>query len=308
MLDASIDQALYIAMRLEQTCHQLAIFLEVVRRGSVTRAAEALVLSQPSVSAQLKTLERSLGISLFTKVGRGIQLTEGGEIVADYARRIFGLAEELAATMADLQGLATGRLIVGASTTAGEYLLPEALGRFKKLYPGIEIQLQIANTRRVVERILSVDLDLGFIGEDITDPRLVQLPYRDDELVPVVAATHPLAGRRNPPPDEVVAQGLIVRESGSATRATAARHLMVLGLAPLIIMELGSNEAIKRAVATGYGVAFLSRGSIEPECRAGLLAVVDCPALVSQRSFHIIYRRDKRLTRPEAAFLEFAQR
>lgn len=295
-------------MRLEQTCHQLAIFLEVVRRGSVTRAAEALVLSQPSVSAQLKTLERSLGIPLFTRVGRGIQLTEGGEIVAQYARRIFGLAEELAESVADLQGLATGRLIVGASTTVGEYLLPEALGHFKQAYPGIEIHLQIANTQRIVARILSVDLDLGFVGEEVTDARLVRLPYRDDEVVPVVAATHPLAGLRNPPPEDVVAQGLIVRESGSATRATAERHLTALGLRPPTIMELGSNEAIKRAVATGHGVAFLSRGSIEPERRAGLLAVVDSSSLVSHRSFSIIYRRDKRLTSPEAAFLEFTQK
>ena len=294
-------------MRLEQSCHQLAIFLEVVRWGSVTRAAEALILSQPSVSAQIKTLERSLGVPLFAKAGRGIRLTEAGEIVAEYARRIFGLAEELAETVADLRGLAVGRLVLGASTTPAEYLLPETLGRFKRVYPGIAIELRIANTQRIVERILAFELDLGFIGEEVVDDRLVRLSYRDDEIVPVVAANHPLAEARDPAPDEVVAPGLIVREAGSATRATAERHLATLGLHPPIMMELGSNEAIKRAVATGSGLAFLSRGSIEPECRAGLLAVIDAPALVTRRSFWVVYRRDKRLTGPETAFLEFAQ-
>ena len=296
-----------MSMRLEQTCHQLAIFLEVVRWGSVTRAAEALVLSQPSVSAQIKTLERSLGVPLFAKEGRGIRLTEAGEIVADYARRIFGLADELADTVADLRGLAAGRLVLGASTTPAEYLLPETLGRFKRIYPGIAIELRIANTQRIVERILAFDLDLGFVGEEVADDRLIRLPYREDEIVPVVAADHPLARAGNLSPEEATAPGLIVREAGSATRATAERHLAGLGLRPAIVMELGSNEAIKRAVATGSGIALLSRGSVEPECRAGLLTVVDAPALTTHRSFWIIYRRDKRLTGPETAFLEFAQ-
>lgn len=294
-------------MHLEQHAHQLAVFLAVVREGSVTRAAEALVISQPAVSAQIKVLERACGTPLLARAGRGIQLTEAGEIVAGYARRIFGLAEELSETLADLRGLAAGRLVLGASTTAGEYLLPETLGRFKTLHPGMTIELRIANTHRIVERILAFDLDLGFVGEDIGDERLIQSHYRDDEIVPVVATGHPLAAAGDLAPADAVAPGLIVRETGSATRATAERRLAELGLQPRVVMELGSNEAIKRAVATGSGIALLSRGSIEPERQAGLLAVVDCPALVTRRSFWVIYRQDKRLTACEAAFIEFAQ-
>lgn len=293
-------------MRLEDICHQLAVFLEVVRHGSVTRAAETLVISQPAVSTQVRSLERALGVTLFTRDGRGIRLTEAGAIVADYAGRIFGLAGELAEVAADLQGLSAGRLVLGASTTAGEYLLPETLGRFKRAYPGITIELQIANTRRIVDRIVAFDLDLGFIGEDVADDRLIREPYREDEIVPVVAADHPILRRPDAALAEILGLGLIVREPGSATRAAAERHLDQLGQRPAVEMELGSNEAIKRAVAAGAGLAFLSRGSVDPEVRAGLLAVVDRSELVTRRSFWVVYRRGKRLTGPESAFLDFA--
>lgn len=293
-------------MRLDQCCHQLVIFLEVAQCGSVTRAAEILVMSQPAVSAQVSALERALGMPLLERRGRGIQLTHAGELVALYARRIFGLADELSATLDDLRGLATGRLVLGSSTTVGEYLLPETLGRFNRDYPGIAIELRIANTQRTVERILDHSLDLAFIGEQVAHERLVQMPYCEDEVVPVVAAGHPLAGRSNVPPEDVMAPGLIVREAGSATRATAERHLRSLGLRPAVLLELGSNEAVKRAVRAGAGVAFLSRRSIEAERLAGLLAVVDAPALVSRRAFQVIYRRDKRLSIAETAFLRFA--
>ncbi len=293
-------------MHLEHVCHQLAIFLEVARCESVTRAADTLVMSQPAVSAQVKALERELGVPLLQRVGRGVQLTEAGAIVADYARRIFGLAEELTTTIDDVRGLASGRLVLGSSTTVGEYLLPETLGRFNLAHPGIAVELRIANTLRTVHEILNFSLDLGFIGEELSDERLVQQPYREDEVVPVVAAGHPLARGRNLPPDEVVLPGVVVREAGSATRATAERHLASLGLQPRILLELGSNEAVKRAVGSGVGVGFLSRRSIEAERLAGLLVVVDAPALVSRRTFQVIYRRDKHLTAAETAFLTFA--
>src|SRR5581483_9045501 len=139
---------------LAESLHQLHIFYVVVRTGTISAAAEALYLTQPAVSIQVKRLESRLGLALMERRGRRLTLTDAGAVVYDYARRIFGLVEELERDLADRQALRHGRLVVGASTTVGEYLLPEVLGRYRERFPGTELTLTIANTAHVIDMVL----------------------------------------------------------------------------------------------------------------------------------------------------------
>lgn len=305
--------------------HQLELFYAVARQGSVTRAAEQLHISQPAVSAQLAELERALGVPLLARLagGRGVRLTEAGLLVYEHAARIFALAEDLERGIADLNGLRSGQLIVGASTTLGEYLLPPALGRFKVRYPDVMVDLKISNTSRITELVRRGELDLGFVGEVAGVAELAVEPFTEDTLVVIAAPHHPLLkqprGAVSVTPGTVVTpvtpvamkdlqqHGFIAREAGSATRNVAERYLRSHGIEPQVLMELGSNEAVKHAVAAGLGIAVLSRFAIQVELRAGTLCEVPVANWDCRRSLSIIYRRDRKFTASELAFLEIVR-
>ena len=216
----------------ELNFHQLHIFYTVARRRSFSRAAEALEISQPAVSIQVQELENTMGATLFHRRSRGLQLTEVGETVYSYAHRIFSLSSEMRDTVLDIQGLRTGHLTLGASTTPGEYILPVAIGRFRQQHPGVQVELKISNTRSIVNQILQRELDLGMIGShlDAEGGDLETSTYAMDEIVLVTSPAHPLAKRKGVSLEEVMEQGLVVREEGSATRKTAEECFGHLGI------------------------------------------------------------------------------
>jgi DNA-binding transcriptional LysR family regulator len=293
--------------------HQLELFYNVARQGGMTRAAETLHISQPAVSTQLAELERALGVPLLERLagGRGLRLTEAGLLVYEHAARIFALAEELERGIADLKGLRSGQLIVGASTTLGEYLLPSALGRFKARYPDIMVDLKISNTSRITDLVRRGELDLGFVGEVAAVPELAVEPFTEDTLVVIAAPHHPLLNQpRGAVPvtvEDLQQHGFIAREAGSATRNVAERYLRRHAVEPRVLMELGSNEAVKHAVTAGLGIAVLSRFAVQVELRAGTLCEVPVRGWDCRRPLSIIYRRDRKLTPCELAFLEIAR-
>lgn len=287
--------------------HQLRALREVARLGSFTRAAEALYVGQPAVSQHVAALERELGTPLVYRVGRGVRLTEAGQLVADYAERIFRLAEQMQAGLDGLKGLTAGRLVIGAGQTPGDYLLPLVLGEFHRRYPGISVELEVAGTRRVAEWLLRHVYDLGFLGGHVEHPDLVIEPYVEDRVLLFVATEHPLATCVGLVPAEVAAAGLIVREPGSATRAAGERCLRAAGAEPRIAMELGSNEAVKRAVLAGLGVGMLSAYAIDLEVAAGRLRPLDVPAFDCRRMLYIARHRATPLTGAQAAFLDLAR-
>ena len=176
--------------------HRLFIFHTVARLGSFTRAARELDISQPAVSIQVKELERSLDTTLLIRMRSGVSLTDTGETVFDYTRRIFTLADEMTNAIQDLTGLESGRLTIGSSSTPGEYILPLALGRFRERYPKVEISLSISNTRTVIDQILSRELDLGMAGAPVDIRGLASFLYVNDEVVLVTSPTHVLARKR----------------------------------------------------------------------------------------------------------------
>src|SRR5918996_4645039 len=197
--------------------HQLYIFYAVATHHSFSRAAEALDITQPAVSIQIQELEKALGATLFHRRSRGLRVTEVGETVYSYAQQIFSLSNKLLETVQEMHGLQTGRLTLGASTTPGEFVLPLAIGQFRQVYPGIQVEMSIANTRSVVQRILSREIDLGMVGDHPQPPsdELEIIDYLVDEIALVAAPTHPVAQAQSLTLQQVAEQGLIVREEGS---------------------------------------------------------------------------------------------
>ena len=287
--------------------HQLFVFYTAARLGSFTRAAEALYVGQPAVSQHVAALERALGVPLVYRAGRGVRLTEAGRLAADYGERIFRLAEQLRAGIDGLKGLTTGRLVVGAGQTPGDYLLPPVLGEFRRRHPGVSVELEIADTRRVAEWLVRHVYDLGFLGDRVEHPDLELEPFVEDRVVLFTVADHPLSRRSAAAVPEVLDAGLIAREPGSATRATGERALRAAGIEPRFLMELGSNEAVKRAVLAGLGVGMLSAYALEIELDASRLVVLPAPAFDGRRMLYIARHRAAPLTAAQAAFLALAR-
>ena len=289
--------------------HQLRIFYTVARCKSFSRAAEAMEISQPAVSIQVQELEKMLGISLFHRRSRGLQLSEAGNAVYSYAHRIFSLSSEMQEIIQDILGLRTGHLTLGASTTPGEYILPVAIGRFRLRYPEINVQLKIANTRSIVNQILQRELDVGMIGSRLGEASgdLEMSTYTMDEIVLVTGPDHPLAKKEKPSLDEIMKEGLVIREEGSATRQTAEECFSHLGIQPRIAIELGSNQAVKLAAESGVGVGVISRFGIGAELKAGLLQILDVQNWRCTRPLTLVYLKEKHLSPAQRAFLQLLE-
>ena len=287
--------------------HQLYIFYAVASHRSFSRAAESLSITQPAVSIQVQELEKFLGAALFHRRTRGLRITEVGETVFAYAQQIFSLSGKLLETLEEIHNLQTGRLALGASTTPGEYVLPQAVGRFRQLYPGISVELSISNTYAITQRILNQELDLGMVGRHPTagQDELGIIDYMEDEIVLVAAPTHPLAQQEKVTAAQVAETGLILREPGSATRNTAEETFGELGLTPVAALSLGSNEALKQAAMAGGGIAVISRMGITAETRAGMLVVLPVADWDCHRTLTLIYPKERQLSPSKQAFLEY---
>lgn len=285
------------------TLQALAIFAEVIKRGTMTAAAEAAGISQPGISAQVKSLERHFGTRLLERDGRGSTPTAAGNLVAGYANRVLVLIDELARSVDDLEGLAAGDLVVGASSTAGEHLLPAYLGRFHAAHPLVRLSVRIGNSAEIIRLVTARELDLAIVGHEPPDPKLLAEPVFEDQLVVFVSPADPLLAQGPLPPLALCGRQFVMREQGSATRALAERCLSETSCGPGHVIELGSNEAVKRAVEAGLGIGVLSSHTLAAERQAGLLADLPVTAWDCQRSFWLIRRRDRALTRAEGAFL-----
>lgn len=281
---------------------RLAVFRAVARRLSFSRAADELHLSQPAVSKHIRQLEAELGVALFHRVGKRVELTDAGRIVADYAQRVSALTEEVRHVLRELEGLERGYLRLGASTTPGLYLLPEMLARFRRQYPGVETTLTITNSADVTRRVLAGEFDLGFVGMGSSTPGLQVRPFAEDEIVMIVPAGHPLARQRAFASDLLRPETLIMREAGSATRQLAEAHLAQREVVPQQVLELSGCEAVKRTVAAGLGVAFVSRHAITLEVAHKLVSVVEMPEMRISRQLFLVARKN---ARPSAASLAF---
>ncbi len=284
----------------------LAMLVRVVDAGSVTRAAEALYISQPAVTHRLRRLERTLGAQLLERRGRGLALTDAGQAILPLARQGLQILWRIPVAISEVQGLLRGEIILGASTTIGEFLLPRRLSVFAQAYPGVTVRLHIANTQAIVERVLDHGLHAGFVGLHPARQALMSTPFLADNIVLVAAASHPLAARRVSPADLDRAR-LLLREEGSATRAMALRALARCGVNTEATIGFGSNAAVRTAVLAGYGVAALSREVVADDLEQRRLKPVRLPGWQCRRRFYVIRRRDRKLTTAEEILLKFVR-
>lgn len=290
------------------TLQALAIFVEVVKHHTMTAAAEEAGITQPAISAQVKALERYYGTRLLERDGRGSTPTAAGRLVAAYAARVLALTDELGRGVADLEGLEAGELIVGASSTVGEQLLPAYLGRFHAAHPRVRLSVRIGNSAEISARVAARELDFAIVGEEPHDGDLFAEPVLEDRIVAFVAPGNPLLQETPIAPLALCGRQFVMREVGSATRALAERCLRETSCGPGHLIELGSNEAVKRAVQAGLGIGVLSTYTIEAERLAGLLVDLPVVGWDCGRSFWLIRRRDRVLTRAEEAFLALVPR
>ncbi len=272
--------------------NHVAIFRAVAESGSFSGGAEVLGISQPAVSQQVGELETSLGVRLFDRLGRGIRLTRAGEVLAGHARRIGAIEEEAERAIAELRGLRRGRLAIGASTTIGVYLLPDVLGEFRRRHPRIELELEIGNTQNVQEKLAEGLVDVGLTEGFVEAREFDSVVFREDDLVAIAPPGHrllqgPVAAKR------LCAEPFVMRERGSGTRAVIERALADAGLSVEVVMSLGSTEAVKRAVASGIGVAIVSGLTVANEIRSGTLGLVRVSDLSIRRPLHLLRPRGR---------------
>ncbi|GBD31049.1 HTH-type transcriptional activator CmpR [bacterium HR32] len=284
--------------------HQLKIFHTVVRAGSFSRAAEELRITQPSVSIQVRELERALGVELFEQIGKRIFLTEAGRVLEEYAVRVLSLLDEAERAIRDLKGQAAGPLRVGANNTPGTYLLPPVLRTLRERVPEVEVTLEILPTRRVYEKLVRNELDVGVVGDGMRHESIVHFPYYTDEIVAIASPRHPLVLRDEVHAAELLRHRLILRERGSGTREATERAFRSLGLVPSAAMELQSNEALVQAVAADLGVGVVSRLTAQEAVRRGEVVVLRTPDFQPTRTLWGVRHREKRITTAMRMLLE----
>lgn len=285
--------------------HQLATFQVVAKHRSYVRAAEELHFSQPAVSAQIRHLEDSLGVKLFDQIGRKTHLTQAGEELYLYSQKIFSVIDETLDIMEALRSPHYGRLSVGADTTVGSYVIPGLLGKFRQIYPQVEILLQVLNRASLVEAILNNRVDLAVMGSVPDDAPVEIEPFAFNTLVLVAAPTHRLARLRNVPIEELGREHFLLREQGSGTRAALEKALEDAGVPLQVSMQVGNNSAIKQGVAAGLGIALISRVAIDMELETNRLVILDVEGFPIIRQWRLVHIKDKHLSATARAFKSF---
>lgn len=286
------------------TLRQLKVFEAIPRHLSFTRAAEELYLTQPTVSMQIKQLSGTVGMPLFEQIGKRIYLTEAGQELHTTCREVFDCLERFEMNIANRKGLKTGRLRL-AVTTSAKYITPRALGEFCKLYPNVDVALKVTNQEHLLERMVKNLDDLYIYGQPPEHFDVVAQPFMENPLVVIAARDHPLVGRKRISLQRIAEEPFIMREPGSGTRTMALRIFDKHHITIKERMEIGSNEAIKQAVATGLGISVLSRHSLILEGGRGALAVLDVQGFPIIRNWYVVYPAGKHLSMVAQTFLDF---
>ncbi|MEJ2686921.1 MAG: selenium metabolism-associated LysR family transcriptional regulator [Gammaproteobacteria bacterium] len=288
---------------------RLQVFHTVARLLSFTKAAETLHMTQPAVTFQVRQLEEHFNTRLFDRTHNRISLTEAGKRVYEYADRIFELYSEMENSVREMTGEISGVLIMGASTTIAEYMLPALLGDFKHKYPEVNVHLKVSNTDGIVHMVENNVIDLGVVEAPVTNKNLVVEVCRMDQLVAVVPPTHPLARHPTVGIAQLLEYPYICREEGSGTREVISEYFLSSGVNVsdvTVCMELGSPEAIKGAVEAGMGVSIVSRATILKELQLGSLVAINLdPPL--ERPFSFVHQKQKFRHRAMDELLEFAR-
>jgi DNA-binding transcriptional LysR family regulator len=286
------------------TLEQLRIFIAVAEREHVTRAAEALNLTQSAVSAAVAALESRYRVSLFHRVGRRVELSAEGKSFLDEARAVLARAEAAERALADLSGLKRGSLAVEASQTIASYWLPSRLVAFRRAYPDIDVRLGVGNTQQVAKAVSEGAAELGFVEGQIDDPALASTEVDRDRLVIVVAPSHPWARKPKLVAGDLTASEWVLREAGSGTRSEFEAELRTHGIAETalnVVLELPSNEAVRAAVEAGLGATAISELAAADGLKSG--ALVAAKFNIPKRAFNMLIHPARYQSRAAQAFV-----
>lgn len=273
--------------------NRLRALVAVIELGGFSQAARHLGVSQPAVSQQIRALETALSTTLIRRQGEPVQATAAGRAVYSRAKQILALWEEAEQAVRDLAQQPSGRLILGASTVPATYLLPPLISRFRKAHPQVDLAVEVADSRRVREGILSGRIHLGVVGSHEPDPRLVYQPFAEDELVLIGPCSHPWSRREEVCPEELASEPFVLREEGSGTRCAMEEGLSEWGIDPghlKVAAEVGSTEAVVAAVEAGLGISFVSRWAVTPALTLGRVRAIRVQAPPIRRRFYLVAR------------------
>jgi molybdate transport repressor ModE-like protein len=284
---------------------RMRLLVEIDRRGSLSAAAQAVGIGQPSASQHLRTLEAAAGQRLVQRNGRGSRLTEAGGVLAAHAAQALATLAAGEQELGALAGLQTGTIRLGASTAPGSYLLPDTLGCFRRDYPSVNVEIEIAASGEILRRLLSGRIELAIVGVDQADERIALEPFLADEIVGVAKAGLVATENGTLAPRALADVTLLCREPDSSSRGYVERELRAIGVQPARVWELGSTEGVKRAAREGLGVGFLSGYAVAEEIERGELEVFRLrgrPPLT--RTFQIARLAGRPLSPAESVFVE----
>jgi DNA-binding transcriptional LysR family regulator len=289
------------------TLTQLNTLLAVIRGGSVTAAADDLVVTQPSVSSALAALARELDCDLFERSGRGIRLTEPGAAFAPYAADVIGLLEQGRQAAHEAASMVACKLQIIAATTAAESFVPPLMRAFSEEYPDIKLTLAVGNQQEVLERVINHSVDVAIAGKPRSDDRLVAEPLTDNEIACITAPDDPAIGHGPMEAAELAGRAWLLRELGSGTRRLNEQFLADRGLDPATL-TLGSNGAIKQAARAGLGISLLSRVAVDPELASGWLGELELKDGPPSRPWFVLRSAVGPVRPPVELFTSFVSR
>ncbi len=291
--------------------HKLRVFCTVAETKSFSKASEIIHLTQPAVSLQIQALEEMYETKLFDRTSSAVTLTPAGEILYRYAKHILSLYALAEKEIGELTGLVKGSVSVGASTTIANYLLPRVIADFKKTRPKVKINMQVGNTKRVVELLKGGNIDIGLVEGEVARQKLTMEKLIEDELVLIVPPQHQFAKKKEVSVFEVTSEPFIMREEGSGTRQMIEKYLEKHGITPQnmrISMILGSTEAIKQAVENGLGISIISRWAALKEVKFETLKTVSFKEERFLRNFTLIYPKHEVLSHAAEEFLDYLRK
>lgn len=289
---------------IQATLHQLKVFEVAARHGSFTRAAEELRITQPTVSSQVKQLAKSVGLPLFEQIGRQIYLTDAGQELLHTCQAVFEQLDNFEMMVADFKGTKQGKLRLAVVTTA-KYFVPRILGAFCQQYPGVDVALQVTNHEILSQRMLNNEDDLYIVSQPPPDIETISQPFLDNPMVVLARHDHPLAHQDKVPIAALEDEPFVMREAGSGTRQAVENLLAEHGVRVKVRLELGSNEAIKQAIAGGLGISVLSKHVLISEGLTGELTMLNVEHFPIQRRWYVVHLAGKQLSVVAETFLKY---
>ena len=287
--------------------NQLRSFFLAAREKSITKAAQALYVTQPAITMQIKSLEKDLDLKLFTRYGKGLDLTDAGRVLFGYAERIFEIVEEMEYVLKGHADLSAGSLVIGTTRSFARHLMPRLLSRFQEQYPGVKVYLKVGSSTKIADGVMAYEYHLGIIGRIPFRSKLSVVPFSKEEFCLAVPISHRFATQKTVCFSDLKDEPIIIREDGSGSRYAILSLLSSYGVKASVLLEAESVEFIKEYVIQGRGVSFLYKPEIRLEAQLGLLkplTLKEGPILVQT---DVVFPKDVDLNPAAKAFLRLVE-